>query len=81
MNSSMGSPFQIIIATYLLYQTFGISVLSGISILLFLLPLTLVILTIAKRFQDKQMKLKDERVKITSEVISGIKILKASDKW
>ena len=48
----------------------------GFGVLLVLLPLNAIIWTIMEKFQGKQMELKDERVRVITEIISGVKVLK-----
>lgn len=48
----------------------------GFGVLLVLLPLNAIIWTIMETFQGKQMELKDERVRVITEIISGVKVLK-----
>ena len=48
----------------------------GFGVLLVLLPLNAIIWTIMEKFQGKQMELKDERVRVITEIIAGVKVLK-----
>ena len=50
--------------------------LLGFGVLLVLLPLNAIIWTIMETFQGKQIELKDERVRVITEIISGVKVLK-----
>ncbi|KAK9886053.1 hypothetical protein WA026_014836 [Henosepilachna vigintioctopunctata] len=76
LNMIWSSPFQIIFSLILLWQTLGISVIAGVTTLIILIPLNTYIVNKTKTFQIKQMEYKDERIKVTNEVLSGIKILK-----
>ncbi|KAL3269853.1 hypothetical protein HHI36_008911 [Cryptolaemus montrouzieri] len=76
LNLVWSAPYQIIVSLYLLWQTLGIAVLSGFTMLIILIPLNTYIVNKVKKFQIKQMQYKDERIKVTNEVFSGIKILK-----
>jgi len=78
LNAAFGSPFQITISIYLLYRTLGACILVGVGILVIIISLSLVAVTVARKYQDLQMYLKDERIKLTSELISGIKVLKVN---
>ena len=44
--------------------------------MLVLLPLNAIIWTIMERFQSEQMIMKDERVRVITEILSGVKVLK-----
>ncbi|XP_014278696.1 multidrug resistance-associated protein 1 isoform X2 [Halyomorpha halys] len=69
-------PVQILLATTLLWQSLGPSVLSGLAILVVMIPLNGYLVNRARGLQIKQMKYKDERIKIMNEVFSGMKVLK-----
>uniref|UniRef100_A0A663DUQ4 ABC-type glutathione-S-conjugate transporter n=1 Tax=Aquila chrysaetos chrysaetos TaxID=223781 RepID=A0A663DUQ4_AQUCH len=62
------SPLQIILAIVFLWGELGPSVLAGIAVMVLLIPIN--------GFLVRNMKNKDERMKIMSEILNGIKILK-----
>ncbi|KAK3708221.1 hypothetical protein RRG08_023630 [Elysia crispata] len=70
------SPFQIIIGIALLYNTVGVSVLPAILLLLLLIPLNTWIANYQKELQDKVLRIKDGRIKMVNEILSGMKVLK-----
>uniref|UniRef100_A0A0N4ZYR9 Multidrug resistance-associated protein 1 n=1 Tax=Parastrongyloides trichosuri TaxID=131310 RepID=A0A0N4ZYR9_PARTI len=72
----ISTPFQMILAMIFLYQLMGISVISGIFIMLMLFPINFIFSLIIRDYQSKQMNLKDERVKMVNEVLNGIKVIK-----
>jgi len=76
LNFTIGGPLQILISIVFLYDTLGPSIFAGVGILITLIPLNMVLVTMARKHQMKQMKLKDERLKLTSEAMNGIKVLK-----
>ncbi|XP_033117760.1 multidrug resistance-associated protein 1-like isoform X2 [Anneissia japonica] len=76
LNSIWSSPLQIIVSLYFLWGVLGPSVLAGVGIMVLLVPLNAFIATKSKKLQVKQMALKDARIKLTNEVLSGIKVLK-----
>ena len=49
---------------------------QGLAVLLILLPLNAIVWTVMERYQSKQMKKKDERVRVITEILSGVKVLK-----
>uniref|UniRef100_A0A674GSH1 ATP binding cassette subfamily C member 2 n=1 Tax=Taeniopygia guttata TaxID=59729 RepID=A0A674GSH1_TAEGU len=63
------SPLQIILSIVFLWGELGPSVLAGIATLLLLLPINAFLV-------ERNMKNKDERMKIMTEILNGIKILK-----
>ncbi|XP_034235576.1 multidrug resistance-associated protein 1-like isoform X2 [Thrips palmi] len=76
INLVWAAPLQIILALYFLYQTLGISAIAGIVVLLFMVPVNAWLADRVESLQISQMELKDERVKLTNEVLGGMKILK-----
>jgi len=76
INMLWSAPLQICIAVYMLYQLLGPSVLAGLAIMVVLIPVNGAIAVLIRRFQVKQMKEKDIRVKKMNEILQGIKILK-----
>ncbi|XP_042906948.1 multidrug resistance-associated protein 1 isoform X2 [Parasteatoda tepidariorum] len=76
INLIWSAPLQIIVALFMLFRILGYSVLAGFGMSLILIPINAVIAQQTKKRQEKQMKCKDERVKLINEVLSGIKVLK-----
>ncbi|OWK62309.1 Canalicular multispecific organic anion transporter 1 [Lonchura striata] len=70
------SPLQIILSIVFLWGELGPSVLAGIATLVLLLPINAFLVAKAKTIQERNMKNKDERMKIMTEILNGIKILK-----
>ncbi|ESO93730.1 hypothetical protein LOTGIDRAFT_105097, partial [Lottia gigantea] len=69
-------PLQICIALYLLYQTLGVSFVAGLGVILMVIPLNSVLSTATKKIHSELLTIKDSRLKITNEVLNGIKVLK-----
>ncbi|KAF8560873.1 hypothetical protein P879_10051 [Paragonimus westermani] len=69
-------PFQIVVAIVLLWRELGPSVLAGIGVLLLLLPFNAVIARLSKTVQEKKFMAADSRVKIISEILNGIRVIK-----
>eukprot|EP00079_Xenopus_tropicalis_P030383 XP_012826370.1 PREDICTED: multidrug resistance-associated protein 1-like [Xenopus tropicalis] len=76
VNYMWSAPVTIIVAMYFLWQTLGIAVLAGVAVFILNLPFMTVFAVIIKRVQEQQMKQKDGRIKIISEILQGIKVLK-----
>ncbi|XP_074447165.1 ATP-binding cassette sub-family C member 2 [Larus michahellis] len=70
------SPLQIILSIVFLWGELGPSVLAGIAVMVLLVPINAFLVAKAKTIQVKNMKNKDERMKIMGEILNGIKILK-----
>ena len=76
INMLWSAPLQIGLALFFLWQTLGPSVLSGLALMILLVPINGAIAAKQRKFQQKQMKHKDSRVKSMNEILSGIKIIK-----
>ncbi|XP_035889629.1 canalicular multispecific organic anion transporter 2 isoform X2 [Phyllostomus discolor] len=76
LNLLWSGPLQIILAIYFLWQNLGPSILAGVAFLVLQIPLNAVVAMKMRAFQAKQMKFRDSRVKLMSEILGGIKVLK-----
>lgn len=76
LNMIWSAPLQIALSLYFLWEVLGPSVLAGLAVMIILIPVNGYIANKVKILQIKQMKNKDERVKLMNEVLSGIKVLK-----
>ncbi|KAK2111666.1 Canalicular multispecific organic anion transporter 2 [Saguinus oedipus] len=76
LNLLWSAPLQIILAMYFLWQNLGPSVLAGVALMVLLIPLNGAVAVKMRAFQVEQMKLKDSRIKLMSEILNGIKVLK-----
>lgn len=76
LNMIWSAPLQIALAMYFLWLQLGPSVLAGLAVMIILIPVNGVIANRIKLYQIRQMKYKDERVKLMNEVLGGIKVLK-----
>lgn len=69
-------PLTIGVSIYLLWQYLGAAVLSGLAVTISTVPLSVWIALKLKKLQIDQMNIKDERIKLMSEILNGIKVLK-----
>ncbi|XP_065061425.1 ATP-binding cassette sub-family C member 10-like [Rhopilema esculentum] len=69
-------PFQIAVSLYLLYQQVGIAFLSGLGFAVILIPINRWIALKIMEFSRKMMDKKDQRVKLISECLFGIRMVK-----
>ncbi|KAK9886060.1 hypothetical protein WA026_014842 [Henosepilachna vigintioctopunctata] len=76
LNMIWSAPLQIILSLYFLWKILGPSVLAGLAVMIILIPINGLIANKVKTLQIKQMKNKDERVKLMNEVLNGMKVLK-----
>lgn len=69
-------PFQITICLYSLHGLLGNSMWAGVAIMIIMIPLNGVIARYQRKLQMTQMKYKDERSRLISEILNNIKSLK-----
>ncbi|KFQ26676.1 Multidrug resistance-associated protein 7 [Mesitornis unicolor] len=69
-------PFQFAITLYLLYQQVGITFLGGLALALLLVPVNKVIANRIMMNNKEMLKLKDIRVKLMTEFLCGIRVIK-----
>ena len=70
------SAYVIILALAFLYLELGVSAFAGLGVLLLLIPANVWGGKKGEELQDKQMEKKDERIKIMTEILNGIKVIK-----
>ena len=75
-NMLWSAPLQIVLCTVFLWNILGPSVLAGLLVMILLIPVNGFIAMKAKALQVKQMKEKDNRVKMMNEILQGIKVIR-----
>ena len=70
------APFQIILCMVSLYQLVGISMLAGVGAMVLMVPINGLIARIMKNLQKKQMKNKDARTRLVTEILNNMKSIK-----
>ncbi|XP_042233575.1 multidrug resistance-associated protein 1-like isoform X2 [Homarus americanus] len=70
------APLIILVCLILLWQELGPSVLTGLVFMLLIIPINSVLVNKSKLIQEETMTIRDKRVRMTSEIINGIKVLK-----
>jgi ABC-type multidrug transport system fused ATPase/permease subunit len=68
--------FQIIVSCYLLWHQIGPATFAGVAVIILLLPVMALISKAMRGLQLNLMKVKDERIKVCHEALSGIKVIK-----
>ncbi|XP_047482074.1 ATP-binding cassette sub-family C member 3-like [Penaeus chinensis] len=74
--SIVSSPTVILISMVFLWQELGPSILAGVGVLVLLVPVNSYLANKMKSLLFSTLKFRDQRVKMVSEIISGIKVLK-----
>ncbi len=70
------APFQIVLCMVSLYQLLGISMLAGVGAMILMVPVNGFIARIMKNLQKKQMKNKDARTRLVTEILNNMKSIK-----
>ncbi|XP_048254590.1 multidrug resistance-associated protein 1-like [Haliotis rufescens] len=70
------APLMLSVGLYFLYQTIGVAIFAGITVMLVLAPINFKISTYLRKFHNKRLTVKDQRLKFMNEVLTGIKVLK-----
>ncbi|KAJ3107343.1 Multidrug resistance-associated protein 1 [Phlyctochytrium bullatum] len=71
------APYLIVVAAGLLIWTLGASALIGLGVLLLYLPCQNFVQATMSRMRTRANKIADERIRITSESLSGVRVIKA----
>lgn len=69
-------PVQVAVTLYLLYMQIGIAFLAGVVFAILLIPVNRWLANKIGELSTKMMSFKDQRVKLMSELLYGIKVLK-----
>ncbi|CAJ0609705.1 unnamed protein product [Cylicocyclus nassatus] len=70
------APLQVVLSAIFLWKILGVAVISGLVLLIVIVPFNSYITGKMKNCQARQMSHKDERMKMMSELLNGIKLLK-----
>jgi len=70
------APFQIILCMTSLYQLVGFSMLAGVGAMIIMIPVNGLIARIMKTLQKEQMKNKDARTRLMTEILNNMKSIK-----
>lgn len=69
-------PVQVAVTLYLLYQQIGVAFLAGVLFAILLIPINRLLANKIGELSTKMMEWKDQRVKLMSEILYGIRVLK-----
>ncbi|KAL8667629.1 MAG: hypothetical protein Q9202_000484 [Teloschistes flavicans] len=70
------APFQIVLCMVSLYQLVGLSMLAGVGVMILMIPINGLIARLMKRLQKIQMRNKDSRTRLTTEILNNMKSIK-----
>ncbi|KAF9909311.1 hypothetical protein EC991_008822 [Linnemannia zychae] len=69
-------PFELAVSIYLLYRLLGWSLLAGLAVFAILLPIQAKMAGVMNGFQDEKLKWMDSRLRLMTEILTNIKIVK-----
>ena len=70
------APFQITLCMLSLYQLVGLSMFAGVGVMVLMIPINGFIARISKSLQKRQMKNKDARTRLMTEILNNMKSIK-----
>ncbi|KAF9525987.1 multidrug resistance-associated ABC transporter [Crepidotus variabilis] len=73
---ALSGPFQITLAFVSLYNLLGWAAFVGVGIMVISIPLNTAIARVLKRMQEQQMKNRDKRTRLMSELLANIRSIK-----
>ena len=76
LNMIWSAPLQIILCIIMLWSYLGIASLAGLATMITIVPINVYLSNKQKIYLTKKLKYQDSRIKLTSEILSGIKVLK-----
>lgn len=68
--------FELVIAVYLLYGLLGWSLVAGLAVFAILVPIQTKMAGFLNGYQDDQLKWMDSRLRLMTEILTNIKIVK-----
>ncbi|KAF9900251.1 Canalicular multispecific organic anion transporter 2 [Linnemannia zychae] len=69
-------PFELVLGGYLLYKTLGWSLLAGLAVFCIIAPIQGKMATFMSGFEDEKLERMDARLRLMTEILSNIKIVK-----
>ncbi|CAH8873037.1 unnamed protein product [Trichobilharzia szidati] len=67
---------EFVLAFILLWRQLGTAAIAGIGVLLLMLPLNVLLMWATQKFEIREMKFKDKRMKCLGEVLGAIRVVK-----
>src|SRR6185437_8129425 len=76
VNDLWSTPIQIGISLYMLWAQLGLASITGVIIMIILMPVNGMIISCIQKYDTALMVAKDKRLKILNAILSGIRVLK-----
>lgn len=74
INMIWSAPLQIIICVAILWQYLGVASLAGLVTMVIFIPINAYLSNKSKILQTYKLKYQDSRIKLTNEILNGIKV-------
>lgn len=78
LTSALYTPIQILIGVFLMYQYIGVSFASGMTAMIVMIGFTFFIAKKISKVNETTLRAKDERMKITQEILDIIRYIKVN---
>jgi ATP-binding cassette subfamily C (CFTR/MRP) protein 2 len=75
-NQTWATTIQILISLLMLYNEIGIASVGAVFVGILIIPINAIVMTRTKKMQKELLTRKDNRIKILSEILSNVKVLK-----
>mmetsp|Transcript_315 Transcript_315/g.262 ORF Transcript_315/g.262 Transcript_315/m.262 type:complete len:1379 (-) Transcript_315:315-4451(-) len=75
-NRMWSAPFVLIAGIVYIYMYIGVNVFVGLAVMVLFLPVSIIFGKYQVQFQRKKMKETDKRIKLVSEMLIGVKVMK-----
>ncbi|KAG0054723.1 Multidrug resistance-associated protein 1 [Gryganskiella cystojenkinii] len=72
----ISSPFEIALGIWLLYGQLGVSAFTGLGLVILVMPIQTLFGRVLNTVKDKKLKAMDGRIRLMTDLLSGIKIVK-----
>ena len=76
VNNLWSNPILISSSVYFIYTEIEWAIFIGLAIMILAIPFTGIIANMMKKFQQEQLKKKDQRIMMINEILGGINVLK-----
>lgn len=76
INTIWSAPLQIIISVVILWNYLGIASLAGVLMMFIFVPINIFLANKSKLLKMEKLKHQDQRIKLTTEILNGMKVLK-----
>ena len=76
LNMLWSAPLQIILCIVMLWSYLGVASMAGLATMITIIPINVYLSNKQKIYLTQKLKYQDSRIRLTNEILSGIKVLK-----